>query len=442
MGKPPKKTITMMKRKQSLFLLMALLSCIRLAAQHGAVNYNNTYVDNIGCVRFGIAGYQNTFPLLELGSDARLQLDFDDFDSRAKTYVYRIVHCDMDWTPSNLSPLDYLDGYEEDYVRELSFSFQSIANYAHYELQVPNDDTRITKSGNYLLTVYEDEDVKRPVITRRFVVVDRQVGITAQLIRAASVDKLRTHHEIDFAVDPQRLTIRNPLIELRATVVQNGRWDNAIYGLPPNLIKLNSILFDYQNRVVFPAGNEFRFLDFRSLRNPNRQTIVPGSINVTDQGVSMDVQPDRSRAHQAYFSYADANGDFVIENFDQGNADLTGDYVDMLFEYRCDDSFYDYDLYLIGNFTEWQLKPAYAMVFNPAVPGYVGKARLKQGYYNYAYVLVPREPAKGQAVVPDWSETEGNFYETENEYHIFIYYRPVGGRYDQVLGVYSFRSWR
>jgi hypothetical protein len=114
----------------------------------------------------------------------------------------------------------------------------------------------------------------------------------------------------------------------------------------------------------------------------------------------------------------------------------------MLFEYRADDSFYDYDLYLFGNFTEWQLKPAYRMVFNPALPGYVARARLKQGYYNYAYVLVPRQPPKGQVATPDWAETEGNFYETENEYHILIYYRPVGGRYDQLLGASSFRSWR
>lgn len=424
---------------KSFILLLGLSIGVHLLqAQPETVNYNHTYVSNIGTVRFGVAGYQHTFPLLELGSGTQLQIDFDDFDNWTKTYVYRITHCDMNWQPSNLSPLDYIDGYEEDYVRTIGFSFQTINNFAHYELRLPNDNVNIIKSGNYLLTIYEDEDEKRPVITRRFVVVDRQIGITAQVVRPAAVQKLRTHQEIDFVVDPQRLTIRNPLIELRATVVQNWRWDNAITNLAPNFTRIDRFEFNYQDKVVFPAGNEFRFLDLRSMRNlPNYIT----GVEVSDQRISVTVAPDRARHQQAYFSYTDANGDFVIENFDQANANLSGDYIETLFQFKRDVPYYDYDMYIFGAISEWQLKPEFKMAFNPALPGYVGKLSLKQGYHNYAYVLVPRQPAKNEPLSIDWSETEGNFSEAENDYYILIYYRPVGSRYDQLLGAFNISSW-
>ena len=426
--------------KQMGMILLSLLYSLGLLGQYDAVNYNHTYVENIGCVRFGIAGYQNTFPLVELGSEVQLQLDFDDFDARGKTYVYRITHCDMNWNPSNLAPLDYIDGYEEDYVRELSFSFQTVNNFAHYELIIPNRDVRWTKSGNYLLTIYEDEDEKRPVITRRFVVVDRKVSISAQVVRPAVVSKLQTHQEIDFSIDPQQLTIRSPMQEVRATVLQNGRWDNAIQGLQPSLLRLTTMIFDYQDRIAFPAGNEFRFLDLRTLRNPSRQFIQ--YIGVSDQQIDVTVQPDQVRHMRPYLSFTDLNGDFVIENFDQPNAMLSGDYVNTLFQLKRDDAYYDYDVYIYGALSEWQLKPAFRMEYNPALPGYVGKVLLKQGYYNYAYVLVPRELPRGKLPVPDWSDTEGNFSEAENNYHILIYYRPVGGRYDQLVGVSTVSSWR
>ncbi|MBK8879346.1 MAG: hypothetical protein IPN74_12580 [Haliscomenobacter sp.] len=77
------------------------------------------------------------------------------------------------------------------------------------------------------------------------------------------------------------------------------------------------------------------------------------------------------------------------------------------------------------------------MAYNNAINAYVLKTPLKQGFYDYAYAMTPRNTEK-KAV--NLSPLEGDWFETENDYTILIYYRPFGGRYDQVIGMAQFNS--
>ncbi|WP_116125780.1 DUF5103 domain-containing protein [Lewinella sp. IMCC34183] len=416
--------------------------------------YDNTYVDNIKTVRLHIAGFPHSYPVIDLNGGARLQLTFDDLAPEVHRYAYMFIHCNRDWRPSNLGQLEYNSGYANDYLEDYDFSLRTLMQYTHYNLTFPNRNMRLEKSGNYLLVVYDTQDNDRPIITRRFLVSENLVGVTAQVTRPSVVDKIQTHQEVRLTANTKQLQPRSPLQELSATVLQNGRWDNAVTDVPPNLLGRENVQFTYQDRIIFRGGNEFRNLDVRSVQAPRTQV-----SSITNEGTfyAMLLAPEESRANSVYLQYFDLNGDFVNfrtdrpvvnladeflqENYERFGLDYTGEYIEVTFIFKTRNGLpIDRDLYLFGSFSEWQTKYDYRMVWNPSINAYVGRVLLKQGFYNYYYVtdLAKEAPAGRQFARPGdrvgYDETEDSFDVTENDYLGLIYYRPLGGRYDRLVG--------
>lgn len=393
---------------------------------------NKIYLDHIKSVRFHINGLLNSYPIIDLNSGSFLVLNFDDLSDYSKDFTYSIFHCNQDWTPSNLNKMEYLDGFDEERILDFRFSAKTTIPFANYNLFLPNDDVAWTKSGNYLLVVYEDSDEKRVAFTRRFMVTEPLLPIAPRLVRPAKVSKNRTHQEIDFIVDQQDLRIQNPRVEIKATVLQNGRWDNAIIGLPLMFVRGQQLVFDYQDKVVFPAMKEFRFIDFRTVYNTNDHIL---EIRSFDDRHEVTLVPDTKRDEAPYLFFEDLNGNYIIETRDRVNNTLESDYAEILFSLNVSQPYLDKEVYLLGAFNDWQLSEANKMIYNNAVNSYVVTAVLKQGFYNYAYGIY--DPNSGKLSM---DETEGNWYETDNDYTILIYYRPFGERFDRIIGVSTFTS--
>lgn len=425
-----------MKRLLGLLLFLPLT----VWAQYADDNLqfiDHTYVENIKSVKLNVANLPLSMPVINLDSRVPLMLSFDDLDGEVKNYIYTVQHCDINWEPSNLVDTDYLDGYMDDDIDQYNFSFKTNQAFVHYELLLPNDDFQWTKSGNYLLKVYEDEDDQRLVLTRRFVVVDPKVSVNGKVVMPALVSKSKTHQEIDFAVDYEKFPMRSPQQELRAAVLQNGRWDNAYTDLSPNFTRMGSVVFDYQNKIVFPAGKEFRFADIRSFRFGTPSIAIVEEVDGTYE-VALNIEEKRSNVH--YVSWEDFGGSFVIESRDQRNSELSADYGNILFSLAVTAPLYDEEIYIFGGLTDWQLKEDFKMIYNPAVNAYVGKSYLKQGVYDFMYVTVPRDPKLRKKAMPNLEEIEGNWFETDNNYTILIYYKPFGERYHQVISATTFSS--
>lgn len=417
-------------------LLFILVFFTRLSAQSTDFQFiDYDYTTNIKSVRFHLTGLFLSAPVVDLNSEGTLMLSFDDLDADVKNYSYRLIHCDADWKPSNLSYFEYMDGFDEANILDYNYSFNTISEYTHYTLYLPNRDVRWTKSGNYLLVVFENSEETTPVITRRFVVVEPVVRVEPRFVIPSIVSKNRTHQEIDFVVYHQGVDLRNPRQSITATVLQNNRWDNAATGIPPFFVRSNEqIDFDYQNRIVFAAGREWRQLDLRSFRFPSPDVY---SVERFDDGYYVTLAKERKRSSQPHLNITDLNGSYVIENRDQADPELSGEYANVLFTLVTPTEYPDADVYIFGDISNWQLKDEYKMAYNRQHNAYVGSIQLKQGFYNYAYVVASAD--KKQV---DYEEMEGNWFETENEYTVLIYYRPIGERYDRVIGAYTFNSRR
>lgn len=438
-----------------LFLLFCALSPTLFAQDEDLLFIDNTYVDDIKTVRFHPDGVLNGYPLIELEGSGRLRLSFDDFHDEVRRYSYKFIHCNQDWKPSSLSQLEFNAGNTIGYIEDYDFSIRTLRDYIHYELVFPNRDMQISASGNYLLVVYDDEDETFPVITRRFMVQEKMAGISGRIMRPSIVDQIHTHQEVDLSVGTKQMQVRNPLRELRATVIQNNRWDNAVTGIAPNLLQKEAVRFDYQGQVSFFGGNEYRNLDIRSVRAPRTEMV---SITIEDTNYAMMMQADRPRDNGTYLGYIDFNGYFINDRFEQLNLQLTqenetgttfdrfdfnysGDYVRITFVLKTNTKL-NRDIYIFGGLTENQLKPEFKMVWNPQISAYVGQALLKQGFYNYHYVVEQNPPA-GSTRASDrftYDIIEGSFVDTENDYLALIYWRPIGGRYDRLVGTRQLNS--
>lgn len=453
--------------RNTLFLLL-FFSYSLLPAQDENLQYRDfIYQDNIKSVRFHLDGLYLSYPIIDLNSSASLLLTFDDLDGDVKDYAYTFVHCDKDWTPSDLSENEYLDGYSEEIIDTYDFAFNTKTSYTHFWLTLPNQYMRFTKSGNYLLKIYNDEDDRTLALTRRFMVVDSKFEVVPDAVNPAMVDKIKTHHEIDFRVIDKNESIRSPAVEISANVIQNGRWDNAIEDLKPAYVRNRAVVFDHQDKIVFEAGKEFRFFDMRTLQSRSNGVEI---INQFDDHYEVLLQKDKKRFNKAYLYRRDANGQFIIENVDRGGSgsaisirplnnnndeeqELTDEFEDVFAQDRTRDSdanvrsdyayveflldspgpIYDQEVYVFGALTDWRIQEDFRMEYNDEIVGYTLETFLKQGRYDYMYVSVPND-----ADTYTLEEIEGSWYEAVNDYTILVYYRPFGTRYDQLVSAYTF----
>lgn len=416
--------------------------------------YDHIYVPHVRSVKFHVQGLFASYPILELNSSGKLTLTFDDLEGGGKYYMYRILHCNSNWEPSELEYYEYIDGYEEEEIRDYAYSVNTLTDYTNYWLTLPNENTNWTKSGNYLLIIYEDNANQTVVITRRFMVVESRVAVIADVVRTADVSKQNTHQEIDFEVDVENLGVTNPKTEISATILQNGRWDNAIQGLPSRYERRERLIYDYQDQIIFPAGKDFRFADLRSVKYRSYNV---REIQQYDNVISVLMEKQKPRVYSNFFEQEDLNGQFIIQssdNFERGerrtyqevefadstyileivesvsNQDQTeADYLEVTFSLEMPES--HPVVYMFGAITDWQLDGQYRMEYDNRIDAYIGTFLLKQGYYDYYFVT---DDGTGHA---DLWTIEGSWYESDNNYTILIYFRPFGGRYEQLVAAHT-----
>lgn len=417
-----------------LFLLKTLLlSCALFLAfplfsqsPENPGNEERNYDPDILSVQLHLRGAPLTFAMVDLrASNGTLLLQFDRLGTDIRDYLYTIEHCNADWQRSALDDNEYIDGFVEDRILTTTNSFNTLQQYVHYTLPLPNSNMRWTKSGNYLLKVYDNTYEKKLVLVRRFLVVEGRWSVATDFVRPVRVDKMDTHHEIDFTISTKGMRVQYPEREVKAYVLQNGRWDTSLGPIPPFVVRQEQLVFDYQDKIVFPAGKEWRYFDMRTFQY--RGEFVR-NIRMLPDYYEVTLNMDESRAGRTYTQHGDINGRYSIENINQNQGPDQCDYGAVLFSLKQSQQLDNEDVYVYGQLTDWQLKPEFKMQYDESVSAYVCEAYLKQGYYNYQYLVVNQKTGAA-----DEEGFEGNWYETGNEYQILVYYRPFGVRYDQLM---------
>jgi hypothetical protein len=381
---------------------------------------------NIKTIRIHREDWKLSYPIIELNGTVKLDISFDDLSGRMRNYSYKIIHCDHQWKASLISENEYITGHLQNQILDYSLSFNTYIPYVHYKLKLPNDDLQFRISGNYLLLVYENFDEENVVFQKRFIITETIAEVSATVKRPI-LSKLRdSGQEIDFQVNYGTYPINDPFGEINVTVLQNGRYDNAITGLKPLFFRDGLLEYDYDSENVFPGSSEFRWFDTKSTRY---QSPYIQKVEFINGAFHVQLFPDEKRSSRQYFFEDDLNGKYYIEVQEQPNDDLDADYVYVYFSFKSEVPLQNEKIYLLGSLVNWLFNENSELIYNPETKAYEITLLLKQGYYNYQYVIVPEGHGYG-----DQSFTEGNHYETENDYIIIVYHRSVQSRYDRVIG--------
>ncbi len=400
---------------------------------HKTIAYEDrVYEPNVKTVQFYRGNNPFTYPIIYLGEETRLTLEFDvlqTLDMQPESFIIDVISCDHDWTPSGFLPLEFIDGFNSDRLYYDNRSQNTLVPYVHYRYAFPAEGSSFKRSGNYLLRVYRSGNEEDLILTRRLIVTDHKMIVTPAMGESRMADQRRRVQRVDFNLRfaTQFPGIFDPRNDLKVYILQNFRWDNAVSGLQPMFFTAEQLDYQFDAANNFEGGNEYRMLDIRSTRF--RTQSVQTMVN-EDTIIRYSLFTDEPRPKNVYFSRQDLNGNYAISVQEYPNASYEADYVFVRFGLKWGEPIKDADVYLMGKYNDWRLDPENQLSYNPAASRYECELLLKQGVYDYCYVL--KSPSNGHL---DEAKFEGSHSETENYYTILVYYKPIGARGAELVGM-------
>lgn len=409
---------------RKIMLLVFLMINVSLSAQR-----NEIKLDRIHTLQVLVNGKWNQSPLMLLGSDDYINVSFDDLTHEYHRYRYKVEMCNFDWQKNDqLFESDYLRGETNDQpIDKYEKSINTTVLYTHYSFTFPNARVGVTKSGNYRITIFDDDE-QQDVAVVYFSVVDDKAAVTATVTTNTDIDKDQTHQQVKFNVNASGLRLTNPATELKTIVLQNNRWDNAAINPKPDFLTPSDIQWKYAKELIFNAANEYRKFE---LTNLHFGSMGIDNIRWFDPYFHAELYQGKDRRNYIYDE--DQDGAYYIRTQEYDDFDLQSDYVLVHFSVKHQPEA-DGDIYINGALTNDSFLPAFKMTYNNESQAYENTLLLKQGYYNYLYLFLPQGGESGVS-----ENVEGDFFQTENKYTILVYFSPEGGRYDQLVGVREFR---
>jgi len=381
--------------------------------------------DNIKSIIFK-GPTEDQFPVVKIGEQIRLE--FDDILANEQDYYYKIVHCDYDWTPSQLLKSQYLSGADNQRIIDYENSYTTLQPYSNYRLTIPNSNVRLKVSGNYLIEIYNDSYELQ--FSRRFVVYSDAVQVGAVVKRSRDFKYLNEKQVVQININASGARLVNPKKEVKIAILQNHYWPTAIYDIPPQFTIGNELVYKYDQETSFYGGNEFLNFDTKDLRAP---TSVISHIELKDI-YNHYLFGDRYRFSRPYNYYPDINGDFVIRTLQGTDVSREAEYTNIHFQLPYAEELALDEVYVFGKYNNYALTEENKLTYNEDNGMMQGSVMMKQGFYNYKYVI------KREDGLVELNTVSGNFHFTENNYLILVYYRDFGDLYDSIIGIGSTNS--
>jgi len=412
-----------------IFFLLSLI-CFNAPAQE---TYRSRIMRNdIKSLEVKIEGEMISTPFIELNGDNRIEISFDALHHTSGRFAYSVIHCDADWKKSILIPLEYMSGFQSVPLNDFSFSINTMTNYTNYKLFFPNENTQLTVSGNYAVQVYDENNPDNIILTACFSVVEPLIEINASISGNTDIDFNKEHQQLEFTIDQKNINITYPQTDLKIFVYQNNNTNDVRTNIQPMTITNRQLQYKHNRALIFEAGNEYRRIEFLTHRYKGMGV---EEIGFYDPYYHITLYQDRIRSNRAYFYDEDQNGRFFVHCSGCQDPDTEADYYIVHFSLQSQ-LFTNGKVYIFGDMFNNIIDNNSVMEYNTETGAYEKSVMLKLGNYNYQYAFVEDGGTKVSL-----RQMEGNFYETENEYTIVVYYRPIGSaKYDRLIGIKNVRK--
>ena len=377
--------------------------------------------DYIKTVNFGGDTEETQLPIISYGD--YVHLEFDALNGNEEDYYYKIKHFNFDWTPSVLVQSEYMEGFDNQRIRNYENSFNTFQMFSHYRLTIPNKDTRRLKvSGNYMLYIYDNQG--ELIFTRKFMVYEDKVGVGVAVKRSRDIKVIESKQRVELLVASNGMQLNNPYQTVKAVIIQNNNLKSAIKNIKPQYTLGSDLVYKYDSETSFGGGNEYFYFENKDVRRASNGVQY---IELNDLYENL-LFTNASRANQPYTYYPDINGNFLVNNIDAANNNVEADYVWVHFSLVGADHFKNKNIHVYGSFNNYAIDDSTLMTYNAERNVFTAALLLKQGFYNYKYVAVDSNNNVNEGLI------SGNFWQTENSYKVLIYYRELGARYDRIIG--------
>ena len=362
-----------------------------------------------------------------------VRISFDELADEQRYLRYSLEHCDALWRPEGLVDSEFMDSFNEEPVEDWAHSQATVVGYVNYSLTAPGPGMRLTEPGNYLVKVWDERDPDTPIVTAPIGVCDYSVPVSVSVSHVTDIDARDSHQQLDIRLDTRHIDLVDPYTDLKVVVTQNGRPDTERIVTVPSRIVGKDIIYDHCRQLIFDAGNEYRRFDLASVDFPG-----PGVVSVDhDTPVyNATLYADRPRRGEPYLYDETLHGRFVVRTVEADDDDTRADYVLTHFTLEMPE-IVGADVFIEGDITGRRYDPASRMVYNQVTGCYEQSLLLKQGGYNYQYVVVPHGSPAGVVLT---GPVEGDKWETVNEYTVKVYHRPRGSRFDRLVGMTTVTS--
>lgn len=382
-----------------------------------------SFSQNIKSIQLNPLQENNFSSIVPLGTV--LELSFDDLDADSKDYRYKIEHMTHDWQKSRLLSSQFIDGFDENAILDVASSFNTFQNYTHYSVKIPNTNTIITKSGNYLITILDDD--YKVLFSRKFVLYENATTVAVEVSRSRNSKTINSQQTVEFSINHPGLRINNPSQEINVVLLKNDNWNEKITNLQPTFFKQNQLKYTYSNKTNFWGGNEYLNFDSKFIRSKSLNVVKIEKKDVFHHYL----YPTSYNEYLKYKYNPDINGQFVIRTLEANVPETEADYAMMHFTLFADEPFADKEVYVYGAFNNFEISEENKLFYNFEDKSYQGQILLKQGFYNYTFATVDKNKTVNT------NEIMGSFFETENQYTVLVYYKAFGDIYDRVVGLGS-----
>lgn len=377
--------------------------------------------DFIKTITFKGQTRESALPIVKLNE--RISLSFDAINGNEEDFYYVIDHYNFDWTPSQLMKTEYMHGFDNQRIRNYENSFNTYQIFSHYRLQIPNQQTRLKKSGNYMIKIYDDYGDL--VFSRKFMIYENLTNVGVAIKRSREVKYIKTKQTVDISISSPSILFKNPTQTVKVVAIQNDNLNTSITNLKPTYTLGRELLYKNIEGSSFWAGNEYLYFENKNVRAANIGVQYIDLKELYHHYLFADIV----RADRTYTYNPDINGRFLTTAVDVDNVDIEADYVIVHFSLQHPEMLNDKSIHVYGGFNNYAITDETKMTFNSASGFYETSLILKQGFYSYKYVLVDANGAIDEGAI------SGNYDQTENNYKVLVYYRDLGARYDRLVGL-------
>ena len=403
--------------KKTMIFLLFFCSMTFLFSKSKKTSEKNPFIKTI---IFSGGSYNSQFPIIKMNQ--KVFLSFDDISGEENFYYYKIIHCNFDWSRSKLLKSEYLNGNDNNLIENAESSYGTLQRYTNYKLSLPNDNVSFKISGNYILEILDSNE--NTILKRKFLILDEKVSVALNIYPSQNKNRFYTHQNVQFVINNGTYKIRNPNNDIKVTIIQNDQWDNSKKILKPQFVQRDMLIYRYDKESEFEGGNEYLFFDTKNLRSTNQNISFVRKENIYQHFL----YTDNPRSNLNYSNYSDINGNFISQTTLGEDPNTESDYSVVYFslakQFEIDNS----KVYIYGKFNNYELTEENEMIYNPSLETFEGILLLKQGFYNYKYII-----KKSNMILKN--QISGSFFQTENSYTVLVYKKGFEDLYDNLIGV-------